>query len=228
MKHRLLFCLFAVAVSMVGTSCEAQQDTPNNLVSKPVANANANNAPIASNKNSSAAASETTKSEPFKKTVELHGIHFVVESPNSGADNSVTITPSGLAVSNEPIVVKIAGEVSDADVGDLNVDQSPEIYVFYRERDGLKRARVVGYSANNKKSLSEISLREPSIEMPEYAGYKGEDEMIVIENVLSHRFPIFDGTGPDAKKTGKTRIIQYKIKPGEATWQFYIYRKDEY
>ncbi len=228
MKPRLLFCLFAIAVSMVGTSCEAQQGTSNNLVSKPVANANANNAPIAANKNSSVTVAETAKTEPFKKTVELHGIKFVVESPNAKADNSVTITPTGLSVSNEPIVVKVNGDVSDADVGDLNVDQSPEIYVFYRERDGLKRARVVGYSANNKKSLSEISFREPSIEMPEYAGYKGEDEMIVIENVLSHRFPIFDGIGPDAKKTGKTRIVQYKIKPGEATWQFYVFRKDEY
>lgn len=233
MKYRVLIGICSLALLSTVSGCGSSQSPAANSSVKPATNTDSANMPsskssTAANSNAATTAPAAPKADPFKKTVELHGIKFTVESPNSAADNAVTITPQGLAVSNEPVVVKINGDVSDAEVGDLNVDQSPEIYVFYRERDGLKRARVIGYSANNKKSLSEVSMREPNTASPEYAGYNGEDDMAVVENVLSHRFPVFDGTGPDAKKTGKTRIIQYKVKPGEATWQFYVFRTNEY
>ncbi len=169
-----------------------------------------------------------TTAKPFSATVELHGIKFVVESPNSATGNKFTVTPSGLKESNEPFTQAVDGEVYGAEVGDLNIDQSPEVYVFVRERSGLKRSSVYGFAANNKKSMSSFVLAEPDLKSKEYTGYNGEDEFAVVENVLSRRFPLFEGTGADAKKTGKTRIVQYKIKPGEATWQFYVLRSDEF
>lgn len=228
MKHTILIGIFAFMLVSVASGCGSTQNTPANSVSKPASPTNSTNSNAAVNSKSAATSAAPAKSEPFKKTVELHGIKFTVESPNSASDNSVTITPAGLTVSNEPVVVKINGSVSEAEVGDLNIDQSPEIYVFYRESDGLKRARVVAYSANNKKSLSDVSMREPNTASAEYKGYNGEDDMAIVESVLVHRFPVFDGSGANAKKTGKTKQVQYKIKPGEATWQFVVDRTSEY
>lgn len=199
--------------------------------SNPTPNAPTNNKTTVSSNTDPKAESNsapTTAAKSFSATVELHGIKFVVESPNSATGNKFTVTPSGLKESNEPFTQSVDGDVYGAEVGDLNVDQSPEVYVFVRERSGLKRSSVYGFAANAKKSMSQFALAEPDVKSKEYAGYNGEDEFAVVENVLSRRFPIFDGTGADAKKTGKTRIVQYKIKPGEATWQFYVFRSDEY
>lgn len=178
--------------------------------------------------NETGATTDPKESKAFAATVELHGVKFVVESPNSAAGNKFTVTPSGLKESNEPFTQSVDGDVYGAEVGDLNIDQSPEIYVFVRERSGLKRSTVYGFAANAKKSMSQFALADPDVKSKEYAGYNGEDEFAVVENVLSRRFPIFEGTGADAKKTGKTRIVQYKIKPGEASWQFYVFRSDQY
>lgn len=164
----------------------------------------------------------------FRTASELHGIRFVVESPNTLAGNTVTVVPSGLEISNDPFTSPINGVVVDAQVGDLNVDQSPEVYVFVREHGGLERFSVVAYATNSRKSMSEFTLPEPDLAAKEYSGYNGWDEFEVIENVLSRKFPVFERVGGQMRKTRRTRIVQYKIKQGEATWQFFVKRFDEF
>jgi hypothetical protein len=116
----------------------------------------------------------------------------------------------------------------DAQVGDLNTDRSPEVYVFVRERDGIGRVNVIAYATNARKSMSEFSLREPDVQTKEYTGYNGGDQFEVVENTLARRFPLYEATGGELRKNGKTRVVQYKIKPGEATWQFYVHRFDDF
>ena len=164
----------------------------------------------------------------FSTTAQLHGIKFKVESPNSESNNKVTVTPSGLSGSIEPVTSDVNGDVYGAESGDLNVDQSPEIYIYVRERDGKKRASLIGYSANSKKSMSEISVPAIDPASKEAAGLNGEDEFAVVENTLVRRFPLFAGTGDAAKKTGKFRQFDYKLKKGEATWALYVNKVEEY
>jgi len=45
--------------------------------------------------------------------------------------------------------------VIGADIGDINVDGSPEIYVYIKAKD---KGSLIAYSANKKKSLSDIYL----------------------------------------------------------------------
>jgi len=186
------------------------------------------------NTNGAANSSNTTgpnvsvAAKPFSKTLELHGIKFVVESPNSATGNTVKVMPSGLEVSNDVQSKLVNGEVYDAEIGDLNVDQSPEIYIYTRDNGGNKKAGLIAYSANNKKSLSDINLPADEPKSKELEGFNGGDEFAVVENSFVRRFPIFDGTSADAKKTGKTRQIQYKLKQGEASWQLVVDKVTEF
>jgi hypothetical protein len=140
----------------------------------------------------------------------------------------VTIKPSGLQIVNDEIKKNIDGEVYGAEIGDLDIDGSPEVYVYVRDRSGAKRSSLVAYSANKKKSLSEIAIPEIDPKSKEFAGYNGDDEFAVVESRLARRFPIFEGTGAIAKKTGKMRQIQYKLKQGEATWQLTVEKTTEF
>ena len=59
-------------------------------------------------------------------------------------------------------------------------------------------------------------------------GYMGHDQFAVVENVLVQRFPIYREGDVNAKPTGGTRQIQYRLVPGEAGWILRVDRVVEY
>jgi len=150
---------------------------------------------------------------PFDKKEELQGITFQVFSPNTRGGNTLTVTPAGLEADNTPLEMDVAGLVTRTEVADINADGSPELYVY--GFDG-KSQTVLAWSANKKKSLSQISL--PDLDAAQSKGYRGGDDYAVVEGILARRFPIYPDDQPDSKPTGKLRQIQYKLHPGEAGW----------
>ncbi|MFN5745544.1 MAG: PliI family lysozyme inhibitor of I-type lysozyme [Methylococcaceae bacterium] len=94
----------------------------------------------------------------FNQTLSLQSISFHITCANAGSQNRLTIAPKGLQQDNTVIKREIDGTVTGAEVADLNVDGSPEIYVFVSSAGSDSYGSLVGYSANNKKSLSEIYL----------------------------------------------------------------------
>jgi hypothetical protein len=158
------------------------------------------------------------KSAAFDRTLTEQGITFHVTSPNSGSLNPLRIQPSGLKADNTLIERQIEGTVTNAEVADLNVDGSPELYVYVTSAGSGSYGSLVAYSANKGKSLSEIYL--PPIEEDKTAtkGYMGHDEFAVVENTLVRRFPVYKDGDTNSQPTGGTRQIQYKLKAGEAGW----------
>lgn len=151
---------------------------------------------------------------PLDKKEELLGITFQVFSPNPRSGNRLIVTPSGLEADNTPIEMDVAGIIARTEVADINADGSPELYVYVS--DG-KSQTVLAWSANNKKSLSRITL--PDLDAAQSKGYRGGDEYAVVEGILGRRFPIYPDDQAESKPTGKLRQIQYKLHPGEAGWQ---------
>jgi hypothetical protein len=164
----------------------------------------------------------------FDRTLELQGVRFRVSCVNERAVNTLHIVPAGLEIDNSPIVRTINGTVTGAEVADLNVDGSPEIYVYVASAGTGSHGSLVAYSANRRKSLSEIYLPPVAEDKAVSKGYMGHDEFAVLENALGHRFPIYSGTDTDAKPTGRMRQLQYKLVPGEAGWILKVDRVVEY
>lgn len=164
----------------------------------------------------------------FNKEFDLHGVHFVVEASNSGSINTLTITPSGLAEVNDVITREIDGTVTNAEVADINADMSPEIYVWVNSAGSGSYATPIGYSANNKKSLSEIYFPPIGDDPVNSKGYMGHDEFAVVEGVIVQRFPLYGEGDANAKPSGKTRQLQYKLSQGEAGWIMKLDKAMEY
>jgi len=164
----------------------------------------------------------------FEQTLSLQGITFKVTCPNASSINTLTIEPSGLEIDNSPISREVDGTVTGAEVEDLNADGSPEIYVYVQSAGSGSYGSLVAYSANRKKSLSEIYL-PPVADNPEASkGYMGHDEFAVVENTFVQRFPIYAEGDTNAAPTGKTRQLQYKLEAGEAGWVLRLDRTVEY
>ncbi|OQW68475.1 MAG: hypothetical protein BVN35_19735 [Proteobacteria bacterium ST_bin11] len=148
----------------------------------------------------------------FNQTLKLHNISFQVTSEG----NKLRILPSGLEIDNSPIDRDIVGTVTGADIGDINIDRSPEIYVYIKDAKGS--VSLIAFSANKRKSLSEIYL-PPFTDDPQLAkGYRGHDDIAMVEGIVALRFPIYKDSDPDDKPTGGMRQLQYKLKQGEASW----------
>lgn len=164
----------------------------------------------------------------FDQLLSLQGISFHVTCPNQGSINTLRIEPKGLKKNNNVITQEIEGTVSGAEVADLNADGSPEIYVYVTSAGSGSYGSLVAYSANRKKSLSEIYL-PPLEETPKaMKGYMGHDEFAVVESAFVRRFPVYQDQDTNAKPSGKMRQIQYHLKAGEAGWILSAYRVVEF
>lgn len=190
------------------------------------------NAVVQDTSESETAPVEEVKVQPataaFKQEFDLHGVHFVVEATNDGSMNTLTITPSGLTEINDVITREIEGTVTGVEIADINVDGSPEIYVWVNSAGSGSYAAPIGYSANNKKSLSEIYFPPISDDKINGKGYMGHDEFAVVENTVVQRFPIYNDGDVNAHPGGKTRQLQYKLSQGEASWVMKLDKVIEY
>ncbi|MEI7870435.1 MAG: PliI family lysozyme inhibitor of I-type lysozyme [Candidatus Methylumidiphilus sp.] len=169
-----------------------------------------------------------TNSGGFDQTLSLQGINFHVTSANVGSLNRLRIVPKGLKGDNQPIEKEIDGTVTGAEVADLNVDGSPEIYVYATSAGSGSYGSLVAYAANKGKSLSEIYLPSLQDDAKAAKGYMGHDEFRVVENGLVRRFPVYGDKDTNAQPTGGTRQIQYKLKAGEAGWVLKPARVDNF
>jgi hypothetical protein len=138
--------------------------------------------------------------------------------------------PTGMSLSNISVGFKDGDSLSkmpftDVDpiskvlVGDLDANGFDEIYVITTAVGSGSYGNIYGVASNKDKSVSYISIPKVSEEDLKkggnFEGYEGHDEFEIVENSLSRRFPI--------KGEGVTmRAINYKLKPGEASYVLYI------
>ena len=167
---------------------------------------------------STATISNTQEPDGFDSTLELQGITFHVTSPNQGSINQLLIVPAGLSIDNSVIKREVDGTVTNAEIADLNVDGSPEIYIYINSAGSGSYGELVAYAVNNKKSLSEIYLPPVENDKDNSRGYMGHDEFAGDENILARRFPVYAESDTNANPTGVMRQLQYKLTRGEASW----------
>lgn len=135
----------------------------------------------------------------------------------STQEDSLMIQPSGLSVSNETLYHDITGyTVVNAEIGDLNIDSYPEVFVYLTSDGSGSYGKLIGYSVNNGKSVSQVYLPEISENSEVNKGYMGHDEMAIVENTFCQRFPVYKEGDSNASPTGGTRQMQYKLVDGES------------
>lgn len=154
-----------------------------------------------------------TAFQPMELTYPNSDISFKV----SVDGKQLLVQPSGLSVSNEVFRHDITGyTVVNAEIGDLNIDGYPEVFVYLTSDGSGSYGKLIGYSVNNGKSASQVYL-PPVAEDPELNnGYMGHDEMAIVETTFCLRFPIYKEGDTNSNPTGGTRQVQYKLVDGES------------
>ena len=167
-------------------------------------------------------ASPAGAQEAFERTLTLQGMTFRLQCDNTATLNSLTLTPSGLEIDNSPVTLEVDGIVTGAEIADLNADGYPEVYVYVTSAGSGSYGSLAAWSANNRKSISMIHLPDLA-EDPEHGqGYMGHDKFTIAEQYVVRSFPVYREDDANAAPSGGTRQIQYRLEPGEATWQLVV------
>jgi hypothetical protein len=165
---------------------------------------------------------------PLRRSLNLQGVRFQLSSANDASLNELKIVPTGLSRDNTPIVRRIDGQVGGAEVADLDADGLPELYVYVTAAGSGSYGSLVAYAANQRRSLSEITLPPLDYTPGADKGYMGHDQFAVVENRLARRFPVYRDGDTNASPTGGVRQLQYKLQRGEAGWRLVVDRVVEY
>ena len=164
-------------------------------------------------------AGRKTEAPPFDQDLIWLSYHF-----NVRVDGRALILRSGVGTYTDTI----EGDVTGADVGDLNRDGFPEVLVYLSSSDSNRYGSVVGYSSNRGKSMSLLYAPLATKEAKYAPGYHGHDEFAIVEDTLIQRFPI----SPEERITSESgptmRQIQYRLVDGEAGRKLVVSKVVEY
>ena len=142
--------------------------------------------------------------------------------------NKLTIQPVGLEKDNRKIEHEILGTVVNAEIGDLNNDNFPEVMVYITSAGSGSYGSVIGYSVNSGKSMSQIYIPDISENPKANMGYMGHDQFAIVESSFNQRFPIYKPGDTNSNPTGGIRQIQYKLKDSENSRKLVVDKIIEY
>ncbi|MBS1533289.1 MAG: hypothetical protein JSU01_23520 [Bacteroidetes bacterium] len=106
------------------------------------------------------------------------------------------------------------GTIVDVYNSDMDLDGNPEILIQARGTDSTNYANIYAFEFSSNKAQK---LDFPKLTKSQRKGYKGEDNFYIKEGKFMREFPIYDGTGKDARSTGAKRVLEYGLHDNSFT-----------
>jgi len=91
---------------------------------------------------------------------------------------------------------------------DMDIDGNPEIFVQSKSADTSHFTKVYAFEFNDNTAKK---LDFPKLTTSQRKGYRGGDNFYIKDGKLMREFPLYDGTGKEAKQNGQKRELQYSF-----------------
>lgn len=108
----------------------------------------------------------------------------------------------------------IDGTIVDVYNSDMDLDGNPEILIHARGTDSTNYATIYAFEFSGSRANK---LDFPKLTKSQRKGYKGADNFYIKEGKFMREFPIYEGTGNDAKATGAKRVLEYGLRNNDFT-----------
>ncbi|QJD79384.1 hypothetical protein [Spirosoma rhododendri] len=157
----------------------------------------------------------TTSQQPtpprFQKILRFNVYTFVVKSEMSDSGSTATVAAyrGGLLLTR--LVQPVGGALLGADVGDLDENRLPELYLYAAGQTDTTYGRVYGWQFLPER-LATISLTIPSAPAP---AFRGNDRFTLTKNSLCHLVPIYKG----GQQTNMAQRVCYRLRPLRENYQ---------
>lgn len=166
----------------------------------------------------------------FDSSMKIGKVGYKVTSSNRNPDrNTINISPIGFDNSMRDFAFEVKGRVRRAEVDDVNRDNFPDLVLYIYTNDTLNKGTVVCISSESNTSVVPIVFPDIVDDPKLRDGYKGFDEFMLMEGILTRRFPLFTTDSSGAQPTGKIRQVMYRVGEGEkGTKKFLVMRTYDY
>ena len=151
-------------------------------------------------------------------SLNLQGVSFQVSAKGAGSVQQLVVKASEHGHAYPVVKQELLGSLTGSEVEDLNSDGRPELLLYVTSAGSGSYGSVLAWSASKGHTLLPITMPELSGKLAQ--GYMGHDQFAVVETTLMRRFPIYRPGDTNAKPTGGTRQISYKLVAGEASFLF--------
>lgn len=159
----------------------------------------------------------------FDSTMKIGKAGYKVTCTNRNPErNSINISPIGFDNSMRDFGFEIKGRVRRAEVDDLNRDNFPDLVLYVYTNDTLNKGTVVCISSESNTSVVPIVFPDIVDDPKLRDGYRGFDEFMLMEGILTRRFPLFTTDASNPQPTGKIRQVMYRIGEGEKGMKKFI------
>lgn len=152
---------------------------------------------------------------PYQKTLQLQGVTFKVQATGEGSTQQLTVEAERDGKPLDKKKLALDGAVMGAEVEDLNSDGQPELFVYTQSAGSGSYGSVWAWSVSRRGSL--LPIRLGAMNSRDSSGYRGHDRFAVVENNLVRRFPIYLPGDTNARPTGGTRQVTYRLVPQGAS-----------
>ena len=202
---RILLSMIMIALL---SSCDQKKATETKEVAKPATELKK--------------AEETPKATVVTKEFKTKtGKTFIItEEKPSASISKITVVPKGFLEVNKPLKMEESDPFDYALVADVNGDGFDELYIITRGTGSGSYANIYGFSSNKDKSVTPIYVPELSDDqfVAIFKGYMGHDKFYVEGNKLLRKYPVYKKDDTNSNPTGGDKILEYKLKLGEASW----------
>jgi hypothetical protein len=158
----------------------------------------------------------------FQKSLQFKNISFDVYTKGDGSLRQLSVKPHGLDEADQNIELEIEGQVTDAQVADLNADSFPELLIFTQSAGSGGYGNVIAYAVNGGRSMSRVNFPATGENPKLKKGYMGHDSFSINNSSLVQEFPVYKNGDANSNPTGGIRRVQYKLVHGEASLKFVV------
>ena len=129
------------------------------------------------------------------------GAYLILESDSTGAKYTTTTGD-------------LDGAITDVYNTDMDMDGNPEILIQTKAKDSTQHTQIDAFEYKDNRAQK---LDFPRLTSSQKKGYRGEDQFYIKDGGLMREFPVYDGSGADAKPTGQKRVLEYGIRNNNFT-----------
>jgi hypothetical protein len=156
----------------------------------------------------------------FHKLIEVSpGQSYDVLSWGRGAEEAgafMILHSDSSAIKYTTTTGDLDGAIIDVYNSDMDVDGNPEILIQAKSKDTTNYTSIYAYEFNDNNSKAN-KLDFPKLTSSQRKGYRGNDNFYIRDGKLMREFPIFNGTGKEAKPSGAKRQLEYGLRGNEFT-----------
>lgn len=149
-------------------------------------------------------------------------IYKVSEDKKSAGLSDITIVAQGFKSSEDVFEIKDCDPLKDHFMLDLNNDGYEELYLVTSGAGSGSYGNIYGYASNKDLSVTPVYVREVSEndlkQDGDFFGYMGHDSIYAQKGQLFRKFPVYRKGDANCCPSGGTKIIQYTLEAGEASW----------